>query len=106
MGHVISEEGISVDLKEIEAIIEWPNPRNVADVKYFMGLAGYHGRFIEIFSKIVHPITSLQRKNAKFIWFEKCEESFQQLKKLLISAPVLNIADPKKEFVVCTYACI
>jgi hypothetical protein len=70
-----------------------------------MGLAGYYRRFIKGFSKIGHPITSLQRKGVKFIWTTECEESFQQLKHLLTHAPVLKIADPNKEFLVCIDAC-
>ena len=53
------EEGISVDPKNIEAIMNWPTPRNVTDVRSFMGLTGYYRRFIEGFSKVAHPITSL-----------------------------------------------
>jgi hypothetical protein len=66
LGHIISEEGITVDLEKVEAIREWSVPRNVVEVKSFMGLAGYYRRFIAGFSKISHPITSLQRKEKKF----------------------------------------
>ena len=104
LGHIISEEGIAVDPSKIEAIQEWPTPRNVTEVRSFMGLAGYYRRFIEGFSKIAHPITSLQRKGVKFEWNPRCEESFQRLKQLLMSAPILKIADPTEDFVVCTDA--
>ena len=50
-----------MDLDNIEAIMNWPTPRNVIDVRSFMGLAGYYRRFIEGFSKVAHAITSLQR---------------------------------------------
>ena len=76
LGHIISEEGISVDLEKIEAIMNWPTPRNVTDVRSFMGLAGYYRRFIEGFSKVAHAITSLQKKGMKFEWTSSCEESF------------------------------
>ena len=72
---------------------------------YFMGIMGYYRRFIEGFSRIVNPITSLQKKGNKFEWNKKCEESFKKLKELLITAPILRIVDPKKDFVVCTDAC-
>jgi hypothetical protein len=66
LGHIISEEGIVVDPEKVEAIRECSALRNVAEVRSFMGLAGYYKRFIVGFSKIAHPITSLQRKEKKF----------------------------------------
>ena len=77
LGHIISDEGISVDPKKIEAIMNWPTPRNVTDVRYFMGLGGYYRRFIEGFSKVAHLITSFQKKGIKFEWTLRCEERFQ-----------------------------
>jgi hypothetical protein len=55
-----------VDLEKIVSIREWLAPKNVTKVRSFMGLAGYYRIFIEGFSKIAHPITSLQRKGVKF----------------------------------------
>ena len=69
-----------------------------------MGLAGYYQRFVAGFSKVAHPITSLQRKGKKFEWIEKCEGAFQKLKKALTSAPILAVPDSSKDFVVCTDA--
>ena len=105
LGHIISDEGISIDPENIEAIMNWSTPRNVTDVRSFMGLAGYYRRFIEGFSKVAHAITSWQKKGIRFEWTPRCEGSFQQLKNLLTSAPVLKVVDPEKDFVVCTDAC-
>lgn len=98
LGHVISKEGIAVDPDKIKAITEWPAPTNVHEVRSFMGLAGYYRRFVEGFSKIALPITSLVRKKAKFIWTEKCEEAFKELKKRLTTAPVLVLPEEGKDF--------
>jgi hypothetical protein len=70
LGHIISKEGIDVDPEKVEAIREWSVPRNVEEVRSFMGLASYFKRFIDGFSKIAYPITSLQRKEKKFQWTE------------------------------------
>ena len=83
-----------MDPENIEAIMNWPTPINVTDVRSFMRLARYYRRFIEGFSKVAHAITSLQKKGINFEWTPRCEESFQQLKNILVSAPVLKIADP------------
>jgi hypothetical protein len=75
LGHIISKEGIVVDLEKIKSI----TPRNVVEVRSFMGLLGYYRRFIEGFSKIMHPITSLQKKGVRFEWTPDCVRSFQHL---------------------------
>jgi hypothetical protein len=62
LGHIISVEGIIVDLEKIEAIRGWPMPRSVTKVSSFMGFASYYQRFIKVLSKIASPITSLQRR--------------------------------------------
>ena len=85
--------------------MEWVAPKNVDEVRSFMGLEFYYKRFIKKFSQISYPITSLQRKDKKFDWTKECEASFEQFKQFLTHAPVLNIADTDKEFVVCTDAC-
>jgi hypothetical protein len=105
LGHVIYEEGVVVDPDKIKSIMDWPTQKDVFDIRSFMGLAGYYRRFIKRFSKIGCPITSLQKKGVKFIWTSECEERFQEMKYLLTNAPVLKIADPNKDFLVCTYAC-
>ena len=76
LGHVISDEGIVMDLAKIKAIMEWPAPTNVPEVPSFMGLAGYYWRFIKGFSKIENPFKEFQKKNKKFVWTEKCAEEF------------------------------
>ena len=100
----MTKEGISVDPEKIRPIEDWPVPKDVTDVRYFTGITSYYLRFIEGFSRIANPITSLQKKGKKFDWNPKCEKSFKKLKTLLTSTPILRIEDPNKEFVVCTDA--
>ena len=105
LGHIISEQGLAVDPEKINSIREWPVPTDVSMVRSFMGIAGYYRRFVEIFSALAYPITSLQRKGTKFEWTDKFQNSFEQLKLKLTRTPILKIADPDKEFVVCIDAC-
>ena len=91
LGHVIGKEGIMVDLAKIEAVANWERPRTPTKVRSFLGLAGYYRRFVQDFSKIATPLTRLTCKTEKFEWTAKCEESFQELKRRLITAPVLTL---------------
>jgi hypothetical protein len=104
LGHIISEQGIAMDPNKIESIRGWRAPKNVSEIRYFMGLACYYRRFIEGFIKIDHPITFLQNKGIKFEWTTECEVKFNLLKELLTSAPILSIANPNESFLVCTDA--
>jgi hypothetical protein len=104
LGHVISGEGIVVDLAKVEAIMEWPAPTNVPKECSFMALEGYYRWFIEGFLKIANPILELQKKNQKFVWTEKCTEAFRRLKELLTTTPILKVPDMDADFLVCTDA--
>ena len=81
LGHIVYTEGIRVDLAKIEAIVNWKPPRNVTEVKSFLGLAGYYRRLVKGFSVITPSLTKLLRKGVKFKWDDKCQSSFDQLKK-------------------------
>ena len=80
LGHIISGEGISVNSAKIEAIMDWPRPMTVTEVQSFLGLAGYYRRFVERFTVLVTPLIKLLKKDMKFEWTEKCEESFRELR--------------------------
>jgi hypothetical protein len=101
----MSKEWVTVDPNNIRSIMEWPTPKDVSNIRSFMGLEGYYRRFIKGFSKIGCPITTLQKKGTKFLWTQKCEERFQTLKHLLTHAPMLKIVDPEVDFLVCIDAC-
>ena len=100
LGHIVSKEGVRVDPKKIEVVVEWKPPRNVTEVRSFLGLAGYYRRFVKWFSMITAPMTRLLQKNVKFEWSEKCQRSFEKLKTFLTEAPVLTQATCGKEYVI------
>ena len=91
LGHIISGEGISPDPTKIQAVVDWKRPTTVTEVRSFLGLAGYYRRFIKGFAQLAAPLTQLTRKGTKFIWDDKCEENFQELKQRLVTTPVLAV---------------
>ncbi|KAA0067099.1 pol protein [Cucumis melo var. makuwa] len=100
LGHVVSKAGVSVDPAKIEAVTGWTRPSTVSEVRSFLGLAGYYRRFVENFSRIATPLTQLTRKGAPFVWRKACEDSFQNLKQKLVTAPVLTVPDGSGSFVI------
>ena len=89
-----------MDPRKIEAITGWPRPTTVTEVRSFLGLAGYYRRFVKDFSRIAAPLTRLTQKNVKFVWTDRCEEHFLQLKDLLTSTPVLTLPSGDESYAV------
>nr|AAN04956.1 Putative polyprotein [Oryza sativa Japonica Group] len=89
---------VAVNPANMESVTKWTPPRTVTQVRSFLGLAGYYRRFIENFSKIAKPMTQLLKKEEKFIWSAGCNRSFEELKRRLVSAPVLILPDQTKDF--------
>ncbi|KAL5744255.1 hypothetical protein ACOSQ2_027371 [Xanthoceras sorbifolium] len=100
LGHVISADGIKADPKKIEAVMEWKPPRNVSEIRSFLGLAGYYRRFVKGFSSIATPLTKLLHKNVRYEWNEKCQTAFEKLKAMLVEAQILVQPISGKDFVV------
>jgi hypothetical protein len=100
LGHVISAGEICVDPGKVEAVLKWEKPTSVTKIRSFLGLAGYYRRFIEGFSTIASSLTKLTRKEVRFNWSKECEESFQELKRRLTSAPVLVLPSGTEGFMV------
>jgi len=100
LGHIISNGGIAVGPSTVKDVLDWKVPQNVKAVRSFLGLAGYYRRFIENFSKIVKPLTSLLEKSVDFRWTDEHQMAFDELKKRLTKAPVLTLPDQSKRFTV------
>ena len=89
LGHVISAQGIKPDPRNVESISKFDVPKTVSKLRSFLGLASYYRRFIPNFSQIADPLNQLLQKDAKFIWTTECEQTFQKLKTLLTSYPIV-----------------
>ena len=90
LGHVIFNKGIEVDKAKVELISKLPSPTIVKVVRQFLGHAGFYRRFIKDFSKIAKPLCELLVKDAKFIWDERFQKSFEELKLHLITALIMR----------------
>ena len=104
LGHTISADGISVDEDKIKAIQDWPEPRDVKELRAFLGLAGYYRKFVPGFSKVALPLTLLLQSETAFAMQQPQQQAFRALKHLLSHTPVLAIADVNRPLVVSTDA--
>ncbi|KAK1595675.1 hypothetical protein QYE76_018377 [Lolium multiflorum] len=98
LGYVVSQHGVEVDESKIEAIQNWPTPMNVSQVRSFHGLAGFYRRFVPNFSTIAAPLNDLTKKGVVFEWGAAQDHAFDELKRLLTSAPLLALPDFNKQF--------
>ena len=97
LGYVISSEGLKVDESKVEAIRNWPQPKSIAKVRSFHGLASFYRRFIPHFSGIMAPITDCIKAN-KFKWTDEAEAAFKDIKSRLTIAPVLILPNFQHPF--------
>lgn len=104
LGHIVSKDGVSTDPEKIKAVQEWPVPKNVKDVRSFLGLTSYYRRFIHHYAEKAKPLHQLTEKNKQFIWSEDCQNSFETLKAALIQAPILAYPSQNDHFILDTDA--
>lgn len=105
LGHVVSVDGVAIEPAKVEAVKNWLVPRNLKQLRGFLGLTGCYRKFIAHYGMISHPLIALLKKNTHFSWLEKEEQAFSLLKQKLTQAPVLAVPDFNQEFVVETDAC-
>lgn len=104
LGHIISDEGVKPNPEKLKAVEEYPVPKNVKQIKQFLGLVGYYRRFIKNFSELAQPFISLLRKNIPFKWESRQQINFERLKQSLLNQPILQYPDFDKEFLLTTDA--
>ncbi|XP_062080597.1 uncharacterized mitochondrial protein AtMg00860-like [Humulus lupulus] len=96
--HIVSKDMLMLDLTKIKAVRDGPRTKNVLEIRSFLGLAGYYRNFVEWFSRIATPLIEQTHKNSNFFWSDRCENSFQELKGRLITAPVLNLPPDRENY--------
>ena len=108
---VISAQGVATDEGKIKAIKKWPTPTNITEVQSFLGFMGYYHKFIPKFVQVTQPLHELTsgenagKKKAAIQWNSKCQQAFDDLKRLCTTAPILAYANFTKPFKLHTDAC-
>ena len=99
LGFVVSADGLKIDLGKIKAIIEWPSPKSVFEVRSFHGLSSFYRKFIRNFSKInASIIDTIKKDKQPFKWTSKVKKNFQLLKRKITEKPILILPDFNKPF--------
>lgn len=104
LGHIISKAGMEVDPDKTSAIDNFPTPTNPKEIRSFLGLCSFYRSFVQGYAQIASPLYQLLQKDIKFQWTLECEKSFQELKSKLVNAPILQMPDMAKEFILTTDA--
>ena len=98
LGVIIGPNGIEIEAEKVDRVLSWPQPKNVKDVRKFLGLANYYRRFIKDFARVARPINVLMWKDEKWQWEEAQQKTFDELKQVFTTKPVLAVPDLDKEF--------
>ena len=97
LGHIIDDKGIHPDPAKIAAIQNVSEPKCVADVRRFLGMANQMSKFLPSLADTTQPLRELLKANTQWIWEEPQKQSFVSVKKALCSSPVLAMYDPNRE---------
>ncbi len=101
IGYVIRQDGVSMDDKKVQAVLDWPQPQTVKELQRFLGFANFYRRFIRNFSSIASPLTAMTKRNtSRLVWPSEALQSFKELKARFTSAPILRHPDPECQFTV------
>jgi len=98
LGVVTGPKGIEIEEEKVDRVLSWPEPKNVKDIRKFLGLANYYRRFIKDFAQVARPINVLTRKDIKWQWGVEQQKAFDKLKRVFTIKPVLVALDLDKEF--------
>ena len=104
LGFEVGRDGIRTSPEKVRAILDWPRPLSVHDIRSFLGLASYYRKFIRGFSQLAKPLTDLTKEKNAWQWEKREEQSFLALKAAMATAPVLRLPDFERQFVVTTDA--
>ncbi|XP_013147927.1 PREDICTED: uncharacterized protein K02A2.6-like [Papilio polytes] len=99
LGYIISREGIKTDPSKIEAIVKIPRPSNITELRSFLGILNFYGKFVRNMSDRLVPLYELLKKRSEWYWSADCEKSFLEIKKILCSVDTLAHYNPQKPLI-------
>lgn len=99
LGYIVNRNGLQVDPEKVSAIVNMPRPKTTKEIRRLVGMVSWYRKFLLNLSHILQPLTALTKKKTKFIWTSECEQAFQNVKDLLISAPILSCPNFNYEFI-------
>lgn len=105
LGHIVGRYGLRADPAKIQTIKDWPKPKDVHEMRCFLGLTNYFRKFIKGYASRVVPLNRLLQKTMPYEWTEQCQQAFEDLKSDLTEAPVLTAPDMSKPFEIVADAC-
>ncbi|KAG1956953.1 retrotransposable element [Pimephales promelas] len=101
LGYIISQEGVAMDEKKVQGVVDWPLPQTIKELQRFLGFANFYRRFIRNFSLIAAPLTALTKRHSHRIsWNPEAQQAFHDLKTRFTTAPILHHPDPERQFIV------
>ena len=106
LGHVVSNQGVATDPKKVEAIREWPIPMHPRDLRAFLGTCSYYRRYVPGYAEISRPLTQQTGKysSSNLKWTAECQKAFEEMKNILMTAPILSYPDFEVPFILDTDA--
>ncbi|KAM7288053.1 uncharacterized protein ISCGN_031742 [Ixodes scapularis] len=97
LGHQVGEQGVAVLAENVQAILDAPQPQDSKQLRSFLGMVTFYGKFLPDLSTTIAPLNELLRKDVVWTWSKRCQDAFNMVKRLLVDAPVLAHYDPKAD---------
>eukprot|EP00253_Pinus_taeda_P003877 PITA_03877 len=104
LGHIVGQRYIRMESSRVKVIEDWVEQKNVHEMRVFLGMTNYQRKFVEGYFEVTSSLTNLLKKDKRWSWTDKCQEAFDNLKRRMVTAPMLKLPDFERPFEVHTDA--